>query len=703
MSVTTAPNVGSDVERIDGVDKVTGRARYAFEHPIADAVYVAAVQSTIARGTVLEVQTARALAEPGVLAVLDHTNAERLHVDEDTDPDLLLLQTPEVVHRGQIIAAVVATTLEAAREAATLVGVRYDEAPHDVALSAEHPRLHVPDTVNAGVPGHFEQGDVDAALADAAYAVHATYTTAIDHHQPMEPHATIAVAEHDGLTLYNADQSPFFTGRGIAALFGLDPGQVRVIAEHIGGGFGSKALARPQVVLASLAARALGRPAKLSFTRQQMFSLVTHRPPTIQRITLGAGSDGRLTAIEHEALTHTSRRSTYVDQIGASTLHVYGSPNRRVVHRVVELDVPSPGFMRAPGHASGMFALEVAIDELAYRIGIDPIELRVRNDVARDPETGLEFSSRSLVECLREGAERFDWSRRDPQPATRREGRWLVGTGVAAAHHPDYTMGSVAHARARDDGRYEIEIAAVDIGTGARTALLLLAADALGVERERIDLRIGDSASGNATFAGGSMGTASWGWAVDKACQELKRQIADHDGTVPPGGLEVTADTATDLEQREPLARHTFGAHFAQVRVDAATGEIRADRMLAVFAAGRIISARTARSQFYGAMVMALSQALLERGEIDPRHGDFANHDLASYHFASNADIPRLDVHWLAEEDRSPNPVGGKGIGELGITGGAAAIANAVFHATGHRFRDIPIRIEDVRQALPAR
>jgi xanthine dehydrogenase YagR molybdenum-binding subunit len=349
-----------------------------------------------------------------------------------------------------------------------------------------------------------------------------------------------------------------------------------------------------------------------------------------------------------------------------------------------------------------MFALESAIDELAGELGIDPIELRIRNEPELDPGTGKPFSSRGLVACLREGAERFGWERRDPAPGVRREGRWLVGTGVAASHHPDYTMPSTATARAEPDGTYRVRIGAVDLGTGARTALTQVAADALGVPQERVRLEIGRASLGMAAFAGGSMGTSSWGWAVHKACRARVEEVRGHAGAVPDGGLEVVADTTEDVQARADLSRHTFGAQFAQVRVDGDTGEIRVDRMLGVFAAGRILSPTTARSQFLGAMTMGLSMALLEVGEVDPAFGDFANHDFAGYHIAASADVPKIEVHWLDERDDRLNPVGGKGIGELGIVGSAAAIANAFHHATGVRVRDLPIRIERSREALRA-
>jgi xanthine dehydrogenase YagR molybdenum-binding subunit len=490
----------------------------------------------------------------------------------------------------------------------------------------------------------------------------------------------------------------------VAGLFGLAPEQVRVVAEYIGGGFGSKAtMARPTAVLAAMAAKVVGRPVKLALTRQQMFALVSYRPPSIQRVRIGADDSWRFTAIDHEAITQSSRIHEYVDQIGASTRIVYGAPTRRVVHRVVRLDVPTPGFMRGPGHASGMFAVEVAVDELAQRLDVDPVALRIANDTDVEPWSGREFSSRSLVESLQVGAERFGWiprgARSGDEAAPRRQDGWIVGTGVAAAHHPDYRFGSTARARALPGGLFEVRIAASDIGTGARTVLLQVASDALGVQRERISLTIGHSATGQAMLAGGSMGTSSWSWPVDMACRELAQRLGDGE-EIPPEGIEVRADSAEAVQAAGELARHTFGANFAEVAIDSRTGEVRVRRMLGVFAAGTIVNARTARSQFYGGMIMAHGQALLERTEVDPGPGDFANHDLASYHVPAHADIGRLEVVMLDEHDRSGHPVGVKGIGELSMMGGAAAIANALSHATGHRFRHAPIRIEDVRAAL---
>ncbi|MEU5644023.1 xanthine dehydrogenase family protein molybdopterin-binding subunit [Streptomyces milbemycinicus] len=699
---TVEQTIGAPLTRVDGPEKVTGEALYSYEFPTPDITYVWPVQSTIARGRVTEVDASAALALPGVLAVLDSGNAPRLNTDAEVSADLFVLQSPEVAYHGQIVAAVVATSLESAREAAAAVRLSYAPEPHDVVLRADDEAAYVPERVTDGGPGFEERGDVERALAAAPVRTDATYTTPVEHPSPMEPHATIASWQEGRLTLHDSNQGPRFAAQLMAALFGLDLDAVEVVTEHVGGGFGSKGIPRSPAVLAVLAAQVVRRPVKIALTRQQMFALVPHRAPTIQRIRLGAERDGRLTAIDHESVQPRSRMLEFADQTVSSTRMMYAAPDVRTTVKVAPLDIMTPAWFRAPGHTPGMFALESAIDELAVELGMDPIELRIRNEPELDPGTGKPFSSRSLVECLREGAERFGWERRDPAPGVRREGRWLVGTGMAASHHPDYTAPSTATARAEPDGTFVVRIGAVDIGTGARTVLTQVAADALGVSPTRLRLEIGRASLGVAPFAGGSMGTSSWGWAVHKACRALVEEMRGYAGVVPDGGLEVVADTTEDLQQRADLSRHTFGAQFAQVRVDADTGEIRVDRMLGVFAAGRILSPATARSQFLGAMTMGLSMALLEVGEVDPAFGDFANHDFAGYHIAANADVPKLEVHWLDERDDRLNPVGGKGIGELGIVGSAAAIANAFHHATGVRVRDLPIRIERSREALRA-
>jgi xanthine dehydrogenase YagR molybdenum-binding subunit len=698
-ATTTA--VGSPLARIEGRDKVTGAARYAVEYPAERVAYGWIVQSTIASGTIQAVDAEAALAHPGVLTVLTHENAPRLN--EVDDPQLAVLQSPAVHYRGQIVGLVVAESLETAREAAAHVRFTYDEAPHEVVLRPDDPDVYAPEQANAGYATDSVVGEADAALAGAAVRVDATYRTPGLHNNAMEPHATLAHWDGDDLVLHDSNQGAPTARDTVAEVFAIDPGRVRVIARHVGGGFGSKGTPRPQIVLAAMAAQVTHRPVRIAITRQQMFAFVGYRTPTIQRVALGADADGRLIAIAHEALMQSSRIREFTEQTVVATRVMYGAPHRRTTHRLARLDVPTPSWMRAPGECPGMFALESAMDELAVAAGIDPIELRVRNEPDADPERGIPFSSRGLVACLREGAARFGWEGRDPTPGVRRDGRWLVGTGVAAATYPAYRSPAQAAARADADGTFLVRIGATDIGTGARTALTQIAADALGAPPERVRLEIGDSALPKAGVAGGSMGTASWGSAVVRACEALRATLArDHGGSAPEGGVEERGDTAAEIEAQEDLSRHAFGAHFVEARVDPETGEVRVPRMLGVFAVGRIINPRTARSQFLGGMTMGLSMALHEEGIMDPRFGDYVNHDLAQYHVAAHADVADLEATWIEEHDEHLNPMGSKGIGEIGIVGSAAAVANAVHHACGVRVRELPIRLDRVLAGLGA-
>jgi xanthine dehydrogenase YagR molybdenum-binding subunit len=647
------------------------------------------VQAEVARGAVRAVDAGEALAASGVLLVMSHENAPVL--ERPDDGELAVLQSSRIAYRGQIVAAVVAETLEAARAAARLVRVEVAAEPHDVLLREDHPKLYAPDKVNPGFPSETHHGDFDAGFAAAAVCVDETYRTPAFHNNPMEPHATLARWEGGGLVLYDSNQGAPAHRAPIAKVFGLEPDEVRVIAEHVGGGFGSKGTPRPQLVLAAMLARAAGRPVKLPVTRQQMFAFTGYRTPTIQRLRLGADREGRLTAIGHDAIEQTSTLREFAEQTATATRVMYAAPNRRTTHRLARLDVPTPSWMRAPGECPGMYALESAMDELAIACGLDPIELRMRNEPDVDPERGWPFSSRNLVACLREGAERFGWAGRDPRPGVRRDGDRLTGTGVAASTYPAYQSPAQATARARPDGSFLVRIGAADIGTGARTALTQIAADALDASTERVQLAIGDSALPPAGVAGGSAGTSSWGSAVVKACAALREELERHGGAVPDDGLEAHADTAEDLKRRQRLSRHAFGAQFAEVHVDAGTGEVRVARLLGVFAAGRIVNPLTARSQLIGGMTMGLSMALLEESVMDAEFGDYLNHDLAQYHVAVCADVRSIEAHWIDEHDDQLNPLGTKGIGEIGIVGTAAAIANAVHHATGLRVRALPI------------
>ncbi len=687
MTVAAHHAVGSSLDRVEGVEKVTGEARYAYEHRHGDVAYAAVVQATAGKGRVRDVDAAGALATPGVLAVVWHGNAPRL---DDVEGELALLQSDRIAYRGQVVALVVADTLELALGARALVRVTVDEEPHDVRLRADHPGLYKPEQVNPSYDTDTNDGDVDAALATADASVDVVYETPSFHNNPMEPHASIAVWDDDGgLTVHDTTQGSFPASQTIAKAFGLDAAQVRVLAPHVGGGFGSKGEVRPQAILAAMAARVVRQPVKVSVTRQEMFDLTGYRTPTIQRVRLAAGSDGRLSAIAHDVVEQTSTIDEFAEQTAVVTRMMYASPNRRTSHRLAALDVPTPSWMRAPGECPGMYALESALDELAIELELDPIELRIRNEPDRDPESGLPFSSRNLVACLREGATRFGWDERDPTPGVRRDGAWLLGTGVAASTYPARRMPSQALARRVGDG-FLVRVAAADIGTGARTALTQIAADALEADPERVRVEIGDSSFGQAPVAGGSAGTASWGTAVHRACRAL----------VENGGNEARVDTSDEIESQAELSRHAFGAQFVEVRVNAETGEIRVPRLLGVFAAGTIVNPKTARSQFVGGMTMGLGMALLEEGILDARFGDVVNHDLATYHVPVYADVADVEAVWLDEDDDDLNPIGSKGIGEIGIVGTAAAVTNAVHHATGRRFRRLPIRLDQVVDAL---
>src|SRR6266699_3049831 len=690
---------GAPLNRLDGVQKVTGAAKYAYEYPVDHVTYVFPVQSTIAKGRVVSIDASAARALPGVIAVLSHENAPRLAPLDDAlavfqSDALTVFQSDAVAYHGQFVAAVVAETSEIARQAASLVVVRYEEQPHDVELRTDRGDLSTPERLINGDESDTESGDVEAALTPAAVSLDHTYTTPAEHNNPLEPHATTAIWSDEGVTLYDANQGAHFIRDTVASAFRLPPEHVRVIARYVGGGFGSKAFPHPHTILTVMAAQAAGRPVKLALTRQQMFALAGYRTPTIQRLRLGADGDGRLMAIVHDVVEQTATIHESVDPTAIATRIMYAAPNRRTTHRLARLDVPANSWMRAPGECPGMFALESAMDELAIACGLDPIELRIRNEPAVDPESGRPFSSRGLVACLREGAERFGWAPSDPTPRTRRAGRWLIGTGVAASTYPAVQLPASARVAVDAAGRYRVSIAAVDIGTGAWTVLTQIAADALEVPVEQVQLEIGDSVLPQAFPAWGSTGTASWGWAIFDAAQKLRTRLRDEfGGEVPAAGLEADGGFAGNPEAQQ-FSIHAFGAQFAEVRVNEDTGEVRVPRLLGVFAAGRIVNPKTARSQVLGGMTWGLSMALHEESVLDPHFGDYVNHDFAEYHIATNADVGEIDVSWIDEDDPHVNPMGVKGIGEIGIVGTAAAIANAVYHATGIRVRDLPITLD---------
>lgn len=701
MTSLLHPNaIGESVARRDGRAKVTGTAPYAFEHQVDGPAYLHPIQATIARGRVVAMDAGAARAIDGVLDVLTVFDAPALA--DTSDGELAILQDARVHFRGQLIGAVVAETAEIAREAAGLVIPEYLPEPHDAELTADHPGLYTPESVNPSYPPDSDDGDVDAALAAADVTVDQTYRTPIEHNNPMEPHACIAQWNAGGepqVTMYDSTQGVHAVRKALAPLFGLEVDQVRVIAPYVGGGFGSKGAPHAHNVLVLLAAqRAGGRPVKLELTRQQMFSLVGYRTPTIQRVRLGADSEGRLTALSHDVIEQTSAVKEFAEQTAVTSRKMYASPNRRTSHRLAALDVPVPFWMRAPGECPGTYAAEVAMDELAVACAVDPIELRIRNEPAVDPETGNPWSGRHLVECLQLGAERFGWSSWERAVGRHRDGDRYRGVGVASATYPAMQMpGNTARITYAREGHYLVQIGAADIGTGTWTTLTQIAADALGCGIDAVELQIGDSALPDASVAGGSSGINSWGRAIVAAAQRFH---SDH-GDPPAVGATSVAE-APENPDAEKMTLQSFGAHFVEAHVNADTGEIRVPRMLGVFDIGRAINPRTLRSQLIGGMTMGLSMALQEESVRDARFGHVVTQDLATYHFSAHADVADVDAIWLDEPDQYANPMGSRGAGEIGIVGSASAVVNAVYHACGVRVRDLPVTLDKVLGGLSA-
>ncbi|MFD7876202.1 xanthine dehydrogenase family protein molybdopterin-binding subunit [Streptomyces sp. NPDC059766] len=693
---TAVRAVGTAHTRVEGRDKVTGAARYAGDIPFTALCYGWLVLSTVARGRVRDIASDPVLDMPGVLAVLDHRSAPRLNTDYiglmgiKPDPTYAVFQHDTVPHLGWPVALVVAETPEQAREAAESLIVDYELLPHDTEFDGDHPGSY---PVDGHMPGVTDKGDLRAELAASAAFVDEEYTTPEEHHHPMEPHTATARWEDGRLEVVDSNQGATWVLGELANLFSLDPASVRVRSEHVGGGFGSKGV-RAHQVAAAMAATILQRPVRVALTRPQMFTLAGHRSPTVQRVRLGADADGRLRALDHRSVSRTATVYEFVEPSAGVARVMYDADAHHTENRVVRLDVPSPTFMRAPGEAPGSFALEAALDELAEKCGIDPIELRLRNEPDRGPVSGLPFARRNLRACFEEGARRFGWAGRDPRPGVRRDGRWLLGTGTAAASFPAGAAPSTATITAEADGRFTVRISAADIGTGARTALTLVAADALDVPPERVTVLIGDSEFGFAMIAGGSMGTRSWSMAVIAAARDLRERLVPG-MAIPAEGVTVRSDTTAQIAALAKLERHSYGAQFAEVAVDPATGEVRVRRMLGIFAAGRIVNPLTARGQFTGGMIWGISMALHEEAVRDPAFGGVVGADLAGYHVATHADVPHIEAHWV--EDADPDDSSGiKGIGEVGIVGAAAAIANAVWHATGVRHRSLPIRPDRV-------
>lgn len=761
--------VGKPMDRVDGRLKVTGAALYAAEFPIKNLAHAVVVQSTIARGRIKSIDTRAAEASPGVLAVITHMNAPKLPqaqtgtagaggtssgdaqvtaqkqptqssntsnnggsgAESAGDPfaePISVLQDTSITFYGQHIGVVIAETFEQARHAATLVGVTYAEERPKTVLAANLARAYKPEKLLIPLQPDTSRGDINRGLSEADVGIDETYSTPIEHHNPMEPSATIAVWEGDQLTLYDASQNVNGVQKTVANTLRIPVEKIQVISRFLGGGFGCKFPTRGHVILAAIAAQRVRRPVKLVTTRQQMFSSVGCRPHSMQRVRLGAKQDGSLTALAHDITTQTSISKEFVEHVGAATGLMYNVPNTLVTHRAVPLNMVTPTIMRAPGETPGMYALEAAMDELAYKLDMDPIELRVRNEPPRDPEKNLPWSSRSLVQCFREGAKRFGWERRNPKPRSMRDGRYLIGYGVASATYPTNRQPASARTQILSDGRVVVQIAATDLGTGTYTILTQVAADALGVAPERVRVEIGNTLFPRSPGSGGSWGAASYGCAVQEACTAARAKIlalARKDARSPLQGLSDAElevrdgriskrDSSQGETYQEVLTRHNlkemtaivdskpeeaakkysmnaFGAQFAEVRVDPDLGMVRVSRFLGSFGVGRVLNQKTSRSQMIGGIVWGIGMALHEETMMDERYGHFVNADLAEYHVPVNADIPDIEVFFVEENDPYVNPLGVKGVGEIGIVGAGAAVANAVYHATGKRLRDLPI------------
>ena len=734
---------GLPISRRDGRLKVTGRAKYAAEFAIDNIAHAVLVQSTIASGNIAGFDLSAAQQVPGVLTILTPDNAPRL-AKTQTDGQLVtvpLLQDKGVYYNGQHIAVVVADTLERAQQAAELVKVQYNEGEAllrmEDALGEAYPPKHFR---NGARPPDSRRGDPEAALAAAPVKLDLHFVTPTEYHNPMEPHATIVVWDGEGdsarLTVYNATQYISGTQQTLATLFGLKPEQIRVICPFLGGGFGGKGSTWPHVALAAMAARAAARPVKLVLDRSQMPSSTGHRPQTIQHLRVGAEANGRLVALSHDVFSQMSAPiiAEYSEPAALMTEMMYACPNVAVTHRVVPINQPLPTYMRAPGEAPGSFALETAMDELAAAVKVDPLELRMLNYTESDPSEDKPFSSKSLRQCYAAAAESFGWSQRSPEPGSMRDGRTRIGWGMATATRAATWLETNLRLVFTGDGSVTVQCGSHDIGTGTYTILAQLAADAVKMPIHRVHVELGDTQYPKAGISAGSMTAASVSAALLAAADTARKELfqlalatdrtpfagfGDTDLDLADGFIQVRAAPHTRISvpallarngkdryaatgsakpgpERKEFSSHSFGAQFAEVRVDPELGQVRVSRWVGAFSAGRILNAKTARSQAIGAITFGIGMALMEETRRDPHSGRITNPNLVEYLLPVNADVPDIGVILVEEQDRMTNPAGVKGFGETAMVGVAPAIANAVWHATGIRVRDLPISIEKI-------
>ncbi len=714
--------VGQPLDRYDGRLKVTGGARYSYEWPHEAPLYAVIVQAKAAGGSIKTIDTIAAERAPGVRLVLTH---ESMPAQKAGNHRKLAAQMtdPGIHNWGQPIALVVADTFEQARDAAYRVVATYDRQQPALGLQEHAGQAITPAEENDQKPDS-AVGQFDSAYAAAPVKLDATYTTPMQSHAAMEPHATIARWDGDSLILETSNQMVSQSQEVVANTLEMPKDKVRIISKYVGGGFGSKLWVGSDAILAAVAAKQTGRTVKLALARPQVFEVTTHRSDTLQRIRLGAAADGTLVAIGHDSISGNRAGEGY-EAAALQTRTLYAGDNRLTRHRVAELNVPVASSMRAPGEAVGLLALECAMDELAEKLGLDPIELRIRNEPTEDPEKHVPFSSRNLTACLKAGAEQFGWNQRG-KPGARRDGKWLVGMGVAAAIRNNPIKESTARVRLDPDGVLTVQTAMTDIGTGSYTVLAQVAGSLMGLPIERVRMELADSALPMSSGSGGSFGAASNASAIYDACLALCEKVAQAagldpakasfadgqvsvDGTgrplaglAPAGGL-VADGSIEPGDNMKQFSQQSYGAHFAEVGVDSDTGEVRVRRMLGVFTAGRLLNPKTARSQAIGGMIFGIGAALHEDLVMDERSGHFINSNLAEYHVPVHLDVPAVDAVFLPETDEKSNPLKAKGVGELGICGAGAAVANAVYNATGVRIRDYPLTLDKVLVGLERR